>query len=200
MKKIINLLFNPNKTGLFWLYIVFGILGIAVGIMLMPIWSYFPIVDLGIQIVNLIVCTCILLYLFCYLLPKMTKNNTEVIQTLMIVEFVVMFLIAISCILQQFRVIYIGGACAILGIAIWCRSVVEIFKAYFHQHGDGMYYPLWYLIFIILLLSFGVLIFVRPLFTDIELLWFFIGLIFIFSLILIIDGFLSKPVNNRIKK
>ena len=204
MKKIVNKLLHPTKTKFFWAYIVLGILGIILGIMLMPVWDSCPDwvfwKSWGRQIINIIICVCIILYLGFFLLKKIMKRSNGVVKVLTIVEFVILALIALGCILQQFKVINVGGACAILGLALWCRGTVEIFRAYYHQKGNNERYPVWWLAVAIALVTFGTYIFARPIFSDIVILWIFVILILLVSIILIVDGILAKPASKKQKK
>lgn len=203
MKKLVNMILHPAKTKWFWVYIVVGILGILLGIMLMPVWSNCPDwvfwKSWGTTIINMIICVCIVLYLCLYLIKKVTSRSNSVVKVLTIIEFVVLALIALGCVLQQFHVINVGGACAILGLAMWCRGTVEIFRAYYHQHGNNERYPIWWLVISIFLVSFGVYLFAKPLFSDIVVLWFFVVLILVVSIILFVDGFLAKPESRKVK-
>ncbi len=204
MKKVFNRLLHPKKTKLFWLYLVIGILALILGIMLMPVWNSAPDwvfwKSWGQQIVNLIIFVCILLYLILFLLQKIRKRSNGVVKVLTIIEFVILSLIALGCILQQFKVINVGGACAILGLALWCRGTVELFRAYYHQKGNNDKYPIWWLVIAIVLVTFGTYIFAKPIFQDIVILWIFVILILLCSLILIVDGILAKPASTKTKK
>lgn len=199
-----NLLFRPKKTKLFWLFFVTGVLAILLGIMFMPIWQnagdWVFWKDWGQNLVNVIIFACIVLYLCLFLVKKIRRRSNGVVKVLTIVEFVLMSLIALGCILQQFKVINIGGACAILGLALWCRGVVEIFRAYYHQHGNNDRYSLWWLVCAIALVSVGVYLFAKPLFSDVTLIWIFAILLILAGIILFIDGFLAKPVSKKSKK
>ena len=199
-----NLLFRPKKTKLFWLFFVTGVLAILLGIMFMPIWQnagdWVFWKDWGQNLVNIIIFACIVLYLCLFLVKKIRRRSNGVVKVLTIVEFVLMSLIALGCILQQFKVINIGGACAILGLALWCRGVVEIFRAYYHQHGNNDRYPLWWLVCAFALVSVGVYLFAKPLFSDVTLIWIFAILLILAGIILFIDGFLAKPVSKKSKK
>lgn len=188
-------LFQPKKTKMFWLYFIFGILFVLLGVMLMPVWNNVDWAfwkSYGMDIINIVICGCLFLYLFGFLIKKIMKNK-GVVQVLTIIEFVLLALIAVGCVLQQFKVINIGGACAILGLALWCRGVVEIFRAYYHQKGNNQKYPIWWLVISIVLVSFGTYLYARPLFQDITVLWILVIFIFLISAILIIDGFIAKP-------
>lgn len=204
MKKYFDKLLNPSKTKLFWLYFIVGILVVLTGIVLMPVWTnmgdwcFFK--NWGMQIINIIICACILVYLFTFLLKKLIKRTNGVVKVLTIVEFVLLALIALGCILQQFKVINIGGACAIFGLALWARGVVELFRAYYHQKGNNEKYPVWWLAVAIAFVTFGTYIFAKPLFEDVVILWIFVILIMLLGIILFVYGFLTKPVGKKTKK
>lgn len=205
MKKFFNTILNPEKTKWFWVYIVVGILGMILGIMLMPVWSNFPDwvfwKNWGMQIVNMIICVCLLLYLCLFLVNKIRTRSNGVIKVLTIIEFVLLTLIALGCVLQQFKVFsFVNGACAILGLAMWCRGVVEIFRAYYHQRGNNDRYPVWWLVIAICLVTVGVYFVLKPPFSDIVILWIFVVLILLVSIILFVDGFLAKPKSTKTKK
>ena len=188
-------LFQPKKTKFFCVYFIIGILFALLGVMLMPVWNNIDWAfwkSYGMDIINIVICGCLIIYLFGFLIKKIMKNK-GVVQILTIIEFVLLSLIALGCVLQQFKVINIGGACAILGLALWCRGVVEIFTAYYYQNRNSQKYPVWWLVISIVLVSIGTYLYARPLFKDITVLWFLILLIFLFSIILIIDGFIAKP-------
>lgn len=206
MKALMKKLFNPKKTSVFWLYFVFGAILTILGIMLMPVWAnaadwvFFK--NWGMSIVNLIIAACLLAYLFLFLIKKVMSKSNGAIKVLTIVEFVLLLLIVLGCILQQFKIIKVNGACGILGLAMWCRGSVEIFRAYYHQKGNNDKYPVWWLCVALALVSFGVYLFAKPLFQDVVILWIFIIVIFLFAIICFIDGVLSKPEGKtkKVKK
>lgn len=204
MRKVFNTLFHPSKTKWFWAYIVFGILGIFLGIVLMPVWtnvSWAPWKTWGYDILNFIIFVCIILYLCLFLIKKILTRTNGVIKVLTILEFVLLALVALGCILQQFQVITIAnGACAIVGLAMWCRGVVEIFRAYYHQRGNNDRYPVWWLVVAIIMVTLGVYLIVAHPIPDVYILWAFVILILLVSIILIVDGILAKPVSRKTKK
>ncbi len=202
MKKLMNQLFHPKKTKLFWMYIILGIIGIVVGIMLMPVWKNCPDwvfwKDWGVKVINIIICICIVLYLILFLFGKIMKRTNGVIKVLTIIEFIILALIALSCIFQQqFGFIKVNGACKILGLALWCRGVVEIFRAYYHQKGNNDKYPIWWLVIAIILVTLGTYMFANPFFDDLKLLWIFVVLILLLSILFIVDGILAKPATKK---
>lgn len=201
MKKIVNKLLHPTKTKWFWGYIVLGVIALILAVMLMPVWDKTPDwvfwKSWGMQIVNIIICICIVLYLLLFLLKKVRSRSNGVIKVLTIIEFVVLALIALGCILQQFKVINVGGACAILGLALWCRGCVEIFRAYYHQKGNNDRYPVWWLVVSLVLVTLGTYLFAKRLFSDVTVLWIFVILIILVALLLIVDGILAKPKGSK---
>lgn len=205
MKELVDTILHPSKTKWFWVYIVLGILGIILGVFLMPIWGNTPDwvfwKNWGTAIINMLICACIVLYLCLYLVNKIRQRANGVVKILTIVEFILLALVAIGCVLQQFQVLKIAnGACAILGVAMWCRGVVEIFRAYYHQRGNNDRYPVWWLVVAICLVTFGVYFVLKPPFQDIIILWIFVAFVLLVSIILIIDGILAKPASKKEKK
>lgn len=142
------------------LYFVGTALLIVLGILLIP-----GITDLGQDILNYVIAAGILVYLFAYLFGKI-RHSRQIIMVLTIIEFVLMFLIALGLVLAQFKVINISGACAIIGLALALRGSVEMFRAYFHQSSNNARYPLWQFIVNLIILVFGVYIFAKPFITD----------------------------------
>ncbi len=195
--KICDILFRPKKTSLFWLYFVCGVLLVLLGIMLMPVWSGAPDWVFwrtwGYNCVDLIICACIVLYLGLFLFKKIKSRSNGVIKVLTIIEFVIMALIALGCLLSQFEVINIKEACKILGLALWCRGVVEIFRAYYHQRGNNYRYPVWWLVVSIFFVTAGTWMFVKPFFTNTTIVWIFSILMIVVGIIVFVDGFLAKP-------
>lgn len=202
MKALFSKIFSPSKTKLFWIYFIVSAIVIILGVMLMPVWKdcgdwcFFK--DWGMQIVNMIIAGCLLLYLFLFLIKKITTRANGVVKVLTIVEFIVLLLVAVGCVLQQFKVINIGGACAILGLTMWARGVVEIFRAYYHQKGNNVRYPIWWLVIAIVFVTLGVYLFARPLFEDVVILWIFIFVIYLIGIVLLVDGFLAKPDKKKV--
>lgn len=198
--QLIEKIFNPKKTKLFWLYFVLGTIIILSGVLLMPVWQeagdwcFFR--NWGMEFINIIIAICIALYLFLFLAKKLRDKTNGVIKVLTIIEFVVLFLIALGSVLKQFNVFSIGNACQILGVAVWARGLVEIFKSYYHQTGKNNYPILW-LCVSIFLVSFGVYLYAKPFISDLIILWIFVSFILLIGIIIFIDGFLAKPKNNK---
>lgn len=195
---------NAKKTKLFWLYIVLGVFLILAAIVLAPFWSKLNgdwcfWKNWGPNIVNLIIAAVLIYYLFAYLFPKVKRTTGGVTKTLTIVEFILMALVAVGCIFSQFKIINIGGACRIFGLALWCRGSVEIFRAYYHQRDSKWKYPLGYVFLNIAFVTFGTYCIVKPFISDEIILWCFVALLFIYGICSIVYGGMSKPASKKSK-
>lgn len=192
-----NLKVAPRKD--FVLFIIIGSLLTLAGILFFPLWASVdvPWSDWGSKIIQLIIAAFLLLYIFGYLLKKVTKGGNGVIKVLTIIEFVLLLLIALGCVLSQFKVINISGACVIFGLCLWCRGTIEIFRAYYYQRGNTTKYPLWWLCIAIALVSFGMYCIAKPLFSDMVILWIFVFLLLVLGILLIVYGSLCAPKSKK---
>lgn len=178
----------------YFLYIIGGILLCLAAVLFCPLWEKtdLPWATWGRQIINLIIAACLLIYLFGFLIKKILRG-TGVVRVLTAVEFVLLMLVALGCVLSQFRVLNIAGACAVFGFCLWCRGTVEIFRAYYHQRGSAARYPVWWLCIAIAMVSFGMYCIARPLFSDITVLWIFVTVLLLLGVLAIAVGVLAKP-------
>lgn len=182
------------------LYIVGGILLCLAAVLFCPLWEKtdLPWATWGRQIIDLIIAAFLFIYLFGYLIRKLTRGS-GVVNMLTVIEFTLLTLIALGCILSQFRVLNISGACTVLGFCLWCRGVVEIFRAYYYQRGGNTRYPVWWLCVAIAMVSFGMYCIARPLFSDVTVLWIFVVALLIVGILTITVGVLSKPKSKSKK-
>ncbi len=177
------------------LYLIVSVLTIALGIVLI-VKNY----EIGLKILNIAISIILIIYLIAFLLPLL-RHKSGRIQVLMIVEFVLVALISIGLILQQFKVFNIVGACKIIGLVIWLRAVVELFRAYYYRGKDSSYkYPVWYFTIILALITLGTYMFAKPFFTDQQVVLALSILCFIASIVLIVLGIVYLPKNNKKSK
>ena len=176
-----------------WLvYFIVSVLAIALGIVLI-VKDY----EIGLKIVNIAIAIILIAYMLLFLLPIL-KHKRGTVQILVIVEFVLVGLISLGLILQQFKVFNIVGACKIIGLVIWLRCVVELFRAYFYRGKDSSYkYAIWYFCLILALFSLGVYMFAKPFFTDAQVVLTLSICCFIASAVLIVLGIICVPKNNK---
>ena len=184
---------KPRKSYL--LFILAGILLMVAAVLLCPIWAGTDLffAGWGNGLVDLLIAVCLVLYLVNYLFPKLLKRGSGAIHVLSIVEFVLLALIALGCVLSHLAVFSVGDACSILGICLLCRGVVEIFRAYYHQRGSKFTYPLWWLVVAIGMVVLGTYLFAKPIISDLHLLWGITILLLGYGLFLMIFGIRCKP-------
>lgn len=183
------------------LFLVLGALAVVAAILFAPFWKDTDVFfsDWGRTALNLMIAAVLLVYLFTFLLPKILHGSRGAVLVLTLVEFLAIFLIALGCVLSQFKVINISGACAILGLCLFCRGTVEIFRAYYYRGGNSRPYPVWWLAVAILMVAFGTYCFARPLFTDEQILWIFVILLLLLGAALITFGILCRPQKKGTK-
>lgn len=184
------------------LFIVLGALAVIAAVLFAPFWKNTDVFfsTWGMTALNLMIAAVLLVYLFTFLFPKILHGSRGAVLVLTLVEFLAIFLIALGCILSQFKVINISGACAILGLCLFCRGTVEIFRAYYYRGGNSKPYPVWWLGVAILMVAFGTYCFAKPLFTDEQILWIFVILLLLLGAALITYGILCHPEHKGGKK
>jgi len=174
-------------------YFVCAALLLILGLLLVP---NFILKDLGYQILNYVLAAMILVYLFGYLIHKM-KYVRSTLLLLTIVEFVLLFLIALGLVLAEFKIIPIDNPCQILGLALALRGIVEMFRAYFHQMGSNARYPLSQFIVNLIILIFGVYIFARPFISRENLVWVMVAICFIGAVLCLVLGITTAQKRRR---
>lgn len=195
-------LMNTQKSKKFWAYIVVGILLMVVAIVLAPFWDdvapdvFFA--DWGMSIIQFVIAGLIMLYVCTFLLNKIRKGEgNRVVKVLVIIETVLLTLIALGCILAQFKILNISDAGKIIGFALWLRGTCEIFRAYYFRSGGTAKYPVWWLAVAIIFVTLGVVMFVGNYLSNVAILWALVIVIFLIGLIALILGIFKKPVKNK---
>lgn len=192
MKKI-----TVKKTKAYWLYIALGIVTLIFGILLLPfwgsIWNECPWKSWGTDLVMLFMALVIGLYLFMFLIKKINRYR-GVVQVLTIIEFVLLALIALGLVFSQFNILAIPKQpSVILGLALYCRGVIEIFRAYYYHHSMKTIYPVWWLVVAILFVTFGVYLMVKPLVQLTLIVWLLAISVIVIGIFLITYGALANP-------
>lgn len=179
-----------------WLvYLILSAVFIAVGIIMIP-----EVTDLGAKILNIVLAIALVIYSILYLFPKIKKHRGS-IQILVIIEFIIVCLIALGLILVQFKVFEVTGVVRILGLVIWLRCIVELFRAYFYRGKDSSYsYPVWLFCIYLVLITFGTYIFASPFISDQKLVLIMAILFLIVAILLIILGIVLLPKKSKSSK
>ena len=123
---------NIKKTKFFWLYLTLGALLILTSLALAPfwkeVWESCPWKNLGSFVVSYIIAFIIIIYLVLYLFNRI-KKSVGTIRLLTIIEFVLLAVIAVGLIVSRLQIFNITNPSVILGIALYVRGVIEIFRA-----------------------------------------------------------------------
>lgn len=184
-------------------YILLGVILLLAAIILLPfwgdIWAECPWKDWGIQFISIAMAVLILMYLFGFLVKKITKSSGT-IQVLTVIEFTLLALIALGLVFSQFRILNIPDEpSVIIGIALYIRGVIEIFRAYYYKQSSNYTYPVYWLVVAILFVTFGVIFMISVSISKLWVLWVLIISLVVLSIILIVYGALMKP-NKPVEK
>ncbi len=152
---------------LFKNYIVDFILAallIALGVLMLPVLF-------GNEIINVILAVGLLAYVVIFLFGKLTRRR-GIRFVVILVEFVVITVIAVGLVLQQFKVINISGVCKIVGACIWLHGVCSLLGEYFTVAvKDGKRCPPYLFALHIALVTLGTYMFAAPFFSDETIAW-----------------------------
>ena len=200
MKKLFKKIVNSEKTKYFWALIVVGAILIPLGVLFMPFWEKTGAIfsSWGAEFVRLVIAAIIVFYLIFYLVKKVKHARYQAIVILTMIEFVLLAVIAIGCVFTQFVPIQGLDACRILGIALWCRGSVEVFRSYYYKQDSSYEYSLWNVVLAIAMITFGTFIFAKPIFDDTLLQWIFSIFMVVCGLAFVILGIIRKP--KKVKK
>ena len=191
---------NARKSRLYWLYYILAVALTAGAIVLAPIWGSTDVFfkSWGSKIINILLAVAILYYVILYLFKKV-RSSRGAVQILTAVEIVLLSLIALGCVLSQFRVINVSDPCQILGLALWLRGVIELVRAYYYRGSSStIKYSLLQLAIAIAMVSFGVYLFARPFISRVAIQWILVCALLIFAVFTLLYGISAKP--NKKKK
>lgn len=190
-------LLSFKKTKAFWLYYVLAAICLMAAVVFAPLWSGTDVFfkSWGAKVIDLLIAVLIVVYLCTYLVKKVARGN-GVIKILTIIEFALLALIALGCVLSQFKVVNLGGPCEIVGAIMWCRGTIEVFRAYYFR-GSNTKYPLWAVAVAVALITFGTYLFIKPLFTATHLQWVLAAIMLAAMIICIYAAIVTKPASKR---
>lgn len=172
------------------LEIIIGVVLVALGIIMIP-----GVTSLS-DILLFITLGCLLLaYTIGYLFLKVILKNKGSFLIISLVEFIVLTFIAVGTILKPWvNIPVITEVCNIVGMAFWFRGVAEILRiAVTHEYHKSNAYKT---AVNVGLITVGTWFFVKPLFTNNQLIYGFICLIFVLAILFVVIGILR--INNKL--
>ncbi len=186
--------FSLKKTKLFWTYYIAAFICLLAAVVFAPLWSKTDLFfkNWGAKVIDLIIAALIIFYLVTYLSKKVARGGNGVIKILTIVEFVLLSLIALGCILSQFKIVNLGGPCEIVGLIMWIRGAIEVYRAYYFR-GTSTKYPAWLVAVAIALITFGTYLYIKPLFQARHLQWALVAVMLVIMIYFIYAAIVTKP-------
>lgn len=206
-----NNVIKTTKTKNWWAYLVLGIVLIILGVIFLPIWGKgngkiwddCPWADWGAAFVCLCIGIIVFIYLFTYLIKQVKRGGAGAVKVLAIIEFILLTLIGVTCIFAFSQAVFgwsLGGlnlpteGGKILGIALYTRGVVEIFRCYYHK--SSARYPLWWLCVAVVFVTVGCWFFFRPPFSNATLQWMFSLFLIVLGIFFTALSFVVKPIKK----
>ncbi len=124
-----------DKTPSFWMYIVGGLISVAVGVLLLPAWAGMDLFfsTWSAYSVNIMISGLLLAYILLYLVKRIRRYSSTPAQTVAVVELVLMAVLAVFCAISEFVEygVDFGGPCQIFGIALWVRGASGVYTGYY---------------------------------------------------------------------
>lgn len=190
-----------QKTKWFWAVSVLGVIGLVLGVFLLPVWNNANVFwkNWGTESVSIILCAIIVVYIICYLVSHLGKIENKTLKIVSVSEIILLSLMAIGCLLQQFKVFDFFGPSFVLGAILWHRGFFNVIKAYLCKHTKKDKYPLWLVIVSVLMVSVGTALRFRGIPGN-AFIWFMSIALLVGSIIMFIAGFIMKPKKNNIKE
>ncbi|MBQ7224156.1 MAG: hypothetical protein IJX06_01205 [Clostridia bacterium] len=186
------------KTKWFLAITVLGILGLVLGIFLLPVWKNTSVFwkNWGTDGVSVILCAIIVAYTICYLGSHLGKVENKTLRIISIIEIVLLSLMAIGCLLQQFKVFDFFGPSSVLGAILWHRGFFNVIKAYLCKHTKKDRYPLWLVIVSVLMVSIGTALRFRSVPGN-AFIWFMSIALLVGSIVMVFGSLKMKPNKNQ---
>lgn len=222
-----------KKVRIYWLYILLGALAAFLAFLFAPFWTaldenfvrWFHVQPIynesgelikeatvifwknwGNAALGFILAALIIVYVATIITRRLKKKNQHrIVRILTAIEFSIMVLLIVGCILLGVKAIAFFKYIQIVGLALWIRGFVETFAAYYYERkkNETDDYPVWYLLLNISFVTLGTLLFAfgfNAFRFDVDLIlqWVFTCLLFIGGILLIIFGILSKPIRVEV--
>lgn len=176
-----------NKVLKAVLMFIAAAIALTLGIIIIP-----EVTNFGKTILHILIGILLLTYCYGFLLPKVVSKSKGTILVLSLIELVILTLIAITCILETWiNITILTEGCLIIGVAFWIRGVVESFRSYFYQRSQTNKYPIYKVIFNVLLITIGTWFYVAPIISNTQLLYVFSFIMLVTSIALIVTGIIK---------
>lgn len=116
--------FEVKPTKFFWAYWLLAACCLALGIFLLPVWDNTGVfwnswASEGLGIMLFVLLTVYVIYL----IGGIKKDDVKTKNIIKIAEILLLVILAVFCILEQFDVVNFIGPCFVLGAVLWLRGM-----------------------------------------------------------------------------
>ena len=145
--------------------LVMAILCLALGIIMLPPFG------IGEQILRILVALLLVAYLILFLFDKIKAARGSVF-VLGVIEFIIVSLMVVDLLLEQFTAFHLSGVCHTVGIVLALRGVILALTLYL-----GAYYTkrkqknIFYFATSLVFIGGGVFLFAKPVLSDLVINW-----------------------------
>ena len=167
--------------------IILAVLALGLGILMLPPFG------IGQTMVDILLAITLVAYLVLYLFDKL-RHSKGTTFLLSFIEFVLIALLVLGLILEQFDIFNIGGVCRTVGLVMWLHGSFSVIILYttLANVRSGKYNLPKFLIWL-LALSVGVFLFANPIFSDLIINWAICIVLFIATVIFAALAILFAP-------
>lgn len=175
----------------FWFDLCSATAALIIGIVMIPTFG------ISGNVLDILLAITLVAYLVIFLFDKL-KRTKGAIFVLTIIEFVLISVLAIGLVFQQFKLISISSVCQSIGLVLWLRGVVMAVGMYLASlAAKKPQSNLPRFILSIVLISVGALLFASPIIADNILEWVLCISFFIYAVIFLLLAFLFAPWRDK---
>jgi len=171
--------------------IIAAVVALALGIVMLPPFG------IGQQLLNILLAVTLVAYLVIYLYDKLRRNK-GITFVLSLVEFIVISLVAIGLVFQQFSHIEISGVCSTIGIVLWLRGMVSALGMYITASSlKKSKRTLTEFVIALFVISVGAYFFAHPIVSDLVLTWIIDIVFFLAAIVFAGLAYLFAPIKKK---
>ena len=175
----------------FWFDLGTATLALIIGIVMLPVFG------IAASVLDILLALVLVAYLVIFLFDKI-KRTSGAIFVLTIIEFVLIGVLAIGLVFQQFKLIAISSVCQSIGIVVWLRGIVIAVGMYLAVHAAKKpQRNLPRFIFSLVLITAGALLISTPIIADSILEWVLCISFFIYALVFFALAILFAPRKEK---
>ncbi len=170
--------------------VIIAVIFLALGIVMLP-----PL-GIGPKVLNVLFAVLLVAYLISFLYDKIKRTRGSIL-VLCFAEFIIVSLVAVGQLLQQFKLFNLSSASATFGFVIALRGLFSAIEMYIlSSTSKRAKYNLPLFIGYLALASAGVFLLARPFITDLIINWVLCGIMFLLTLIFTGFAFLYAPTKK----